>query len=207
MTPYQMNQVQQMIAAAVARQVGFHIGIVTAYDPNRYAVKASVQPEDVETAWLPLASVWVGNGWGIFAPPSIGDPIELHFEAGVAEAGYAFARVYSDELRPLPCPSGEFWLVHKSGSSLKFTNDGDVLVTSARDMRADVTRNLIVNSTTATISASSHVEIDSPHVTMSGDLVVSGDIKSTGGDVKAGAISLKTHVHPDPQGGLSGIPQ
>jgi hypothetical protein len=31
-------------------------------------------------------------------------------------------------------PSGEFWLVHQSGSYLKFTNDGDVLMNAARNM-------------------------------------------------------------------------
>jgi uncharacterized protein (DUF2345 family) len=31
-------------------------------------------------------------------------------------------------------PSGEFWLVHQSGSFLKFTNDGKVSVNSASDL-------------------------------------------------------------------------
>jgi hypothetical protein len=38
-----------------------------------------------------------------------------------------------------------------------------------------------------------------------GDLAVDGNITATG-DVKAGTVSLKNHVHTDPQGGNTGAP-
>ena len=48
------------------------IGIVTAYNDSTYSVKVKLQPMDIETGWLPITSDYVGNGWGIFSPPSIG---------------------------------------------------------------------------------------------------------------------------------------
>jgi phage gp45-like len=58
------------------------------------------------------------------------------------------------------------------------------------------------------VVASTKVEITSPHVTISGDLTVAGDVKSTSGDVVAGSIHLKTHKHSGVSTGvaLSGLP-
>ena len=101
-------------------------GIVSSYDPATYSVNILLQPEEKLTGWIPLVSPWVGNGWGMFCPPSIGDAVEVSFQEGDQENGVAGWRFYNDEDRPLPCPSGEFWLVHKSGSTLKFNNDGTI---------------------------------------------------------------------------------
>ncbi|MCO6414822.1 phage baseplate assembly protein [Siccirubricoccus sp. KC 17139] len=59
------------------------------------------------------------------------------------------------------------------------------------------------------IHAASKVNIVTPETTMSGKLTVEGDITSTSGDVKAGSVSLKQHVHinTQPGSGLSGTPQ
>lgn len=60
-----------------------------------------------------------------------------------------------------------------------------------------------------TITAGSKVTVTTPEVVMTGKLTVAGDVVSTGGDVKAGSVSLKNHRHTGVQGGssLSGIPQ
>lgn len=138
------------------------VGTVSSYDPNAYAVKVLLQPEGKETGWLPLLSPWVGNGWGLFAPPSIGDMIEVHYQEGGHEAGFACQRFFNDEDRPLACPSGEFWLVHKSGSFLKFTNDGDVIVQTERDLIATVGRDISATvSGDAAIDASGEIGVTS----------------------------------------------
>ncbi|EJN07781.1 phage baseplate assembly protein V, partial [Herbaspirillum sp. YR522] len=67
-------------------------GIVSGYDPNAYAVKVLLQPDSNETGWIPLEAVWVGNGWGMFAPPSLGDDVEISFREGSASAGMAGGR-------------------------------------------------------------------------------------------------------------------
>ena len=130
------------------------IGLVDAYDPSNYAVKVELQPEGVITGWLPLASPWIGNGWGLFAPPTIGDMIEVQFQEGDIDSGFACQRFYNDSDRPLSCPSGEFWLVHQSGSLLKFHNDGSVEVASNANLTATVGGNLSATVTgSATVTA------------------------------------------------------
>jgi phage baseplate assembly protein gpV len=162
-------------------------GIVTSYDPDHYAVKVKLQPEDtIETGWLPLLSPWVGNGWGMFCAPSVGDSVEIQFEQGGAEAAFACMRFFNDQDRPLAAPSGEFWLVHKSGSMLKFHNDGTVELASSSHLTATVGGNL-----TATVQGDAEVDAQGS-ITHKG-----GGASSAGGVVQKDCICAftgKPHV-------------
>lgn len=121
----------KMQAGLSSESPSMRMGLVSSYDPNQYAVKVLIQPEDIETGWLPISSEWAGNGWGLFAPPPIGSMVKVEFLEGDFEAGIVNKALFNDEDRPLNVPAGEFWLVHKSGSLLKFHNDGTVEFTSA----------------------------------------------------------------------------
>ncbi|PWG62867.1 phage baseplate assembly protein V [Sediminicurvatus halobius] len=59
---------------------------------------------------------------------------------------------------------------------------------------------VVADCDTATVQATTSVTLDSPSVTVTGDLSVQGAIDA-GGDVKAGAISLQQHVHGSVQSG------
>jgi hypothetical protein len=100
------------------------IGLVYSYDPARYAVKVALQPDGNITGWLPLGAVWVGAGWGMYAPPALGEMCLVDFAEGNGEAGHATLRFFNDVDQALPVTSGEFWLVHKSGAFFKLLNTG-----------------------------------------------------------------------------------
>ena len=113
------------------------LGVVSAYDSQNYLVRVQLYPEDdtnntpaLETGWIPLFTPWAGNGWGLFLPPNIGDVIEVHYQAGSLQNGYAALRSFSigSPANPQNVPSGEFWLVHASGSLIKLTNDGNMTI-------------------------------------------------------------------------------
>lgn len=103
-------------------------GIVTSYDPDAYAVKVMRQPEDSETGWIPLSTAWAGNGWGMFAPPVPGAQVKLGFQEDGKETALVEGQYFSDEDLPIVpeiggAPAGEFWLVHETGTRLRFQND------------------------------------------------------------------------------------
>ncbi|MDF7658301.1 baseplate assembly protein [Erwiniaceae bacterium L1_54_6] len=112
-------------------------GVITAYDPVSYAVKVQLQPTGEETGWIQLGSTWVGDGWGMAAGPMIGAEVEVDFDSGQMGVGMAPVQFYNDIDRCPGPPSGEFWLIHKSGSLLKFLNTGDVLLSSATKITYD----------------------------------------------------------------------
>lgn len=123
-----MNQVlNEVKKLAQSHQIAYmRVGTVASYDPSNYTVKVTLQPEGATTGWMPLVSAWVGNGWGMFSPPSIGDQIEVQFHDGDFDAGVACQRFFNDQARPLSVQPGEFWLVHKSGSFIKLLADGSI---------------------------------------------------------------------------------
>jgi phage baseplate assembly protein gpV len=211
-------------------------GVVTSYDPSAYAIKVALQPDNVLTGWIPLKSAWVGNSWGLFCPPSIGDAVEVDFQEDDGGVGSAGLRFFNDYDRPLPCPSGEFWLVHKSGSLLKFHNDGSVELHTAADLNASVAGNANV-AVTGNINSSAAQWNHAGPVTVNGNVIINGTEQVTGnitgqggmsisggtgatatvvgnlvvtsGNVTADGISLKTHTHNGVQTGIgnTGQPQ
>lgn len=105
------------------------MGLVSSYDPDRYSVKVRLQPEGTETGWMPMASPGVGNGFGIFAPPALGDQVLVLHQEGSSGSPVAVAGIYSDADRPVVeglggCPAGEKWIVHQSGARIRFQADG-----------------------------------------------------------------------------------
>lgn len=144
-------------------------GTISSYDPNAYAVKVILQPDNEVTGWIPLKSPWIGNGWGLFCGPSVGDAVEVDYQeddAGVGSVGWRF---FNDADRPLAVPSGEAWIVHKDGAYLKFLNGGDVSLHAARDLIVDVARNL-----TATVGGDASVSVSG-----NATVAVTGNITSS----------------------------
>lgn len=119
------------------------IGIVRSYDPKAGAVKVEIMPEEVLTGWLkikPLA-VGPGTGIGIYVGPEVGVQAIILHQEGDRESGICVGFLNDDEEDLWPqdgVPSGEIHALHKSGSFLKFTNDGKVALNSASDLNHTV---------------------------------------------------------------------
>lgn len=112
------------------------LGKVVAFDEANYFVNVELYPnpenpdQPMTTGPIPLATIWSGNGWGFFAPPGIGDVIQVEYQEGSFQNAIATMRFYQLDGN-LSVPSGEMWLVHKEGSYIKMTNDGKVSINSS----------------------------------------------------------------------------
>lgn len=220
-----LDHIRNMVRSEASRmQAGrspVRIGTVAGYDPSHFAVKVTLQPDGTLTGWLPLTSPWVGNGWGIFAAPNIGDQVEVQFQEDGAGAGFVVGRFYTNANPPQSVPTGEFWVVHSTGSALKFNNDGSVQINSTGNLTAVVGGNLsatvsgtsAINSTGAmTLESSGTLTLQGSQINLVGPMSQSaagggastasftGSITATG-NVTAGSIDLKTHVHTGVQTG------
>jgi phage baseplate assembly protein V len=174
------------------------IGIVTSYDPKAYAVKVKVMPEEIETGWLKIMALQVGPGagFGIYAAPDIGVQAVIIHQEGDRNNGICIGFLNDDE-EDLPppdpgVPAGEIHFLHKSGSLLKFKKDGDVLLTTHRDLIATVTRDM-----TAHVTRDLAVTVDGKtDLTSAGQLVVHCD------DINLGGTGGKrVALHQDPVSG------
>ena len=204
MTPEWKAQLAQMAQTVAAATSTTRVATVTSYDPVNYAVKVKLQPTGEETGWLPVGSPWTGNGWGFHAPPSQGDQVHIVFQEGDRLTPILAGRVFDDDHRPLNVPSGEFHTVHKSGSLLQMTNDGNVTHTASQAMtlnapagathNADTQINGTVNtsSTLATqgqISTQAGVQA-SDTIASGSDVTAANDVTSSGGSLNATIASL-----------------
>lgn len=195
---------QMLLAAKMANsgRASTRVGIVTSFDPGSYSAVVKLQPDGSLTGWLPVVSPWVGNGWGLFAPPVPGDLVEVQFQEDNIEAGFVCQRFYNDADRPLPCPSGEFWLVHQSGSMLKFHNDGTVDLVSAGTLTSSAPQ---WNHTgpvniTGPLHATGNISTDN-------NVTATLDISDHGNKSMSGMRSIyNSHTHTDPQGGSVSTP-
>ena len=113
-------------------------GTVSSVNPGAATARVMLQPEGVLTGWLPVLSPWVGAGWGAACPPSPGDQVFVLAQEGDAEHGVIVGRAFSDAQRTPAAPSGELWLVHRSGSFLKLQNDGTVQVNGDLHVAGDL---------------------------------------------------------------------
>lgn len=153
-------------------------GLVSSFDPAAYAARVLIQPENILSGWLPVLSAWVGAGWGMCAPLPPGTQVLVVAQEGDAEQGVVIGAVWSAVDATPGAPAGEFWLRHASGSFVKLLGDGSIA------LQADV-------------------------VKVTGSLMVTGDISDQDGahgTLAALRNAHDTHAHPDPQGGVSGLP-
>jgi uncharacterized protein involved in type VI secretion and phage assembly len=146
-------------------------GTISGYDPSSHSVKVTVQPEGFDTGWIQLSALGVGNGWGVLTGPQLGDEVAVSFDGGDLNLGHVTGRYFSDVAPPPAVPSGETWVVHKSGSLLKFHNDGTVEIKAAGGM---------------SYTATAHQ--------FHGPITTDNSITAAG-DVVAGTVSLESHLH------------
>jgi phage baseplate assembly protein gpV len=182
-----LNHARRAAQEAMNARPNTRAAIVDGYDPARHLVRVRVQPEDVLTDWIPVKALAVGSGWGMVFAPSIGDVLDIEFTSGTPDGASAGLRYFSDQANPPNVPSGECWIVHKTGSSIKLTTDGKLTLTDA---------------------AGTILALDNAgNVAITGNVTVTG--KSTAqGDVIGNGTSLHTHIHSGVTagGGNTGAP-
>ena len=86
-----IDGILNIVRREVQRMMGLfahpRVGIVDGYNPTNYCVRVRLQPGNQITGWLPILTMWGGNGWGMFCPPTPGDVVKVLFQEGGKEAG------------------------------------------------------------------------------------------------------------------------
>ncbi len=125
-------------------------GTVSGYDPDNYAIKATLQPEGIETGFMPLLSPWVGPSWGAFFAPTLGAQVLVLFQEGAAQVPIGSLFAFSAAMPPVSVPSGEALIQHSSGSLLHFDNTGNVTLTANKAMTMNAPSGLTINANVTT---------------------------------------------------------
>lgn len=104
------------------------LGNIIAYDPILHAARVSLQPEGIETGWIPTHSSWIGNGYGETAPLTLGQQVKVAFPEYGSNQGVIVGQMFDERNQvPLACQNaqaGEKIMVGATGSLFAITNDG-----------------------------------------------------------------------------------
>lgn len=137
-----MEQIKALVRLEVERVTARHKhnrnAIVTSVDPDTYSAKVRYEPHDpndqdnAEGGWIPIQAVATGQGYGIYSIPEVGHPVEVAFDMGDHETGRIVQRHASEQHQPPQnMQEGEHWMVHKTGSAIRFAKDGTVSILGA----------------------------------------------------------------------------
>lgn len=129
-----LNLIRREAHRVVAQWSRPRVGLVSAYDPERHAVRVRLQPEDVETGWIPITEGHIGNGFGIVIGPNIGDQLEVQFQGSDSETARIISRLYSDEDRPPKVEAGEILIRHQTGAKIFIDKNGVIIIESTGDL-------------------------------------------------------------------------
>lgn len=168
-----MGQFAQMAARGFSPP---RTGIVSSYDPDAYAIKARLQPDDIETGWMPILVLMAGKGWGVYAAPDNGDQCLMLFQEGDPTVGLCIGFLPSDEDKPPRVETGEIMLIAKDAdASIKLKPDGKIISKGSWEHEG-------------TLKVSETIHAD-------GDITTDADVTAQG-EVTAGNVTLTQHVHP-----------
>lgn len=119
-----VSELAKMAAAGFAHP---KLGTVTSYDPDAYLVKVMLQPEEIETGWLPIMTGMAGSAFGVYYGPAIGDQALVIFQEGDATVGLCIGFLPSDEDPPPHVETGEIHLIAKGATaSVVMKPDGTI---------------------------------------------------------------------------------
>lgn len=110
------------------RAIGVRVGIISSYDPSTHAVKLTMQPEGDQTGWMPIATQGVGNGFGVYSGPTLGESVVVAYHDAEQEAGIIIGRLPTNDETPIETQSGEYIAQTPWGSFVKLLKDGSVAV-------------------------------------------------------------------------------
>jgi phage baseplate assembly protein gpV len=141
-----MEQIKGLVRLEVervmARRKHNRNAVVTSVDPDTYSAKVRYEPHDpndqdnAEGGWIPIQAVANGKGFGIYSLPKVGQPVEVAFDMGDHETGRIVQRHSSEQNQPPEnMKEGEHWIVHETGSAMKFAKDGTVSILGAGSIK------------------------------------------------------------------------
>jgi phage baseplate assembly protein V len=190
------------------------LATISSYDASNHAVKVTVQPVDpavgpIDSNWMPLGAIGIGNGWGVAVGPQIGDQVMVVYEGGDFSSGTIVARIFSVAQQAPAVPSGEIWAVHQAGAFLKFHNDGTVALSAPSTITYTAAQHHFVGPVLMdnTLTGNGGIAISGDNGTGNAS-TVNGNFNTTGTITNNGHDIGSTHKHINSGGsGLGGVPQ
>lgn len=215
-----LNAVKRHVSNMDAQNAQPRFGVVQSYNPNNHTARVMIQPEEVLSGWLPVATGMSSNGWGIVVPPIIGTQVLMTPVDGDNGSMVIVGSVYSKTNQP-PKPSaaiagaaapvvpGEIALVSQDGNVvIRLGADGTLYIKSSVSVNIE-TQTANVTSPTINVVATTGLNVTAPLSKFTGNIIATGDISDQNaarGTLAGLRTNYDTHAHTgvQPGGGTTG---
>lgn len=171
-------------ATEASRQMAnlFRIGRVTALDVK--AKRAKVAVAGLETDWIPWMAQRAGRtrSW---SPPRVGEQVVLGSPFGDLGQAIILGSLFQDDMPPSAESADQEAVLFPDGSTVDYNSATHTLTVNVVQGGS-----VVVNCQSATVKAAGSIMLDTPDVHVTGNVTVDGD-------VTAGPISLRNHVHTE----------
>lgn len=128
---YIMRVVDRHLAS---RSHGQKVATITGYDKDNHLIKATLEPDGIETGWFNPHT----PGFGIAVGQTVGDQIKVGFLDGNIETPVSLGPLYSDQQRPPVVESGEM-IMTMSGATMKIDKTGAISHTTSGSVHVTTT--------------------------------------------------------------------
>lgn len=119
-------------------QIQPRLGLVSSSNPSTGTVRVVIQPDGILTGWLPVATQKAGDGWGIYCPLGVGDQVLVVPRDGDVNAGIVVGSLFSRKAPPPDASSDEIVISHKSGASIRLSDNGQIRMTGDLHVSGDI---------------------------------------------------------------------
>ncbi|QDH16780.1 phage baseplate assembly protein V [Swingsia samuiensis] len=195
-----MNNIKTIASAINNRTAHAVLGIVSSVDPVNHAIKVKIQPDNVETGWLPDAGITKAGTLRIASPADLGMHVVLLPIEGDGEHYVVIGSVFDTVIMPPVSPmSGKVaqpgeWLLQAGCQNAVFGSQHKKEKTSLKSGWCHVGDEGI-----ALGAGNSVLHIKDNTITFKvghilAELTADG-LTVTGGDIKNDQHSLNNHIH------------
>lgn len=214
-----MNAVKRHVAAMIGQQGQTRIGTIVSVNADTYQARVMLQPENVQSGWLPVAAAMVGGGWGIVSPPTVGEQVVIEPQEGDAEHGIITGRVFSTKQQPpktytdqydqgstTSAQPGEFAIVNSDGTTFIRVVGGKVLIhgdlyvdgiiRATKDIKSDMNVLATLNvEATVDVTAGQNITAGQ-NMKATADIAAGGNVADVHGSLDKHRRIYNSHTHP-----------
>jgi phage baseplate assembly protein gpV len=180
------NLMRQEATRALRRIADPRCGTIQSYNPYTYQAKVLISPELVLTDWIPILSQAVGNGFGVYGAPNIGDQVFVEFLENDRRSPLITGRVNDSAHQPPAVPAGEIWIMQgpdPRGPSIKMSTPNDT-----------PTINIVGD-----VNITGNLYVDGPSVSTTGNVVAgtgaSGSFTTPTGNIVTVQDGIITNIY------------
>lgn len=176
------------------------VGEVTEVDEILHRVKVRLPDRDVVTGFLHVLVPYASGGYA-YGLPKVGDTVMCVFMPGGIEDGFVIGSYYHKEEEPPVKDKNKFYKRFSDGTVVEYDEgSGKLTVENPKDVVLKTQNSITKETQTLQIKADSSSNLETPTFTITGEVMVQGNLTVTGSINSIGQTTAQGGIKTSPSG-------